>query len=55
MDTLGLDAVIRECDRLAAAYGDIYRVPDLLREMAEQGKTFYGDACVPSPGARIAA
>jgi 3-hydroxyacyl-CoA dehydrogenase/enoyl-CoA hydratase/3-hydroxybutyryl-CoA epimerase len=50
MDTLGLKAVIAECDRLAAAYGDLYAIPDLIRTMADQGKTFHGANAMPSPG-----
>jgi 3-hydroxyacyl-CoA dehydrogenase/enoyl-CoA hydratase/3-hydroxybutyryl-CoA epimerase len=55
MDTLGLAAVIAECDRLAAQYGDLYRLPDAVRQMAAQGRTFYGDNAAVSPGARQAA
>jgi 3-hydroxyacyl-CoA dehydrogenase/enoyl-CoA hydratase/3-hydroxybutyryl-CoA epimerase len=55
MDTLGLDAVIEECDRLAEAYGELYRLPGQLREMAAGGLTFYGETAAPSPGARRAA
>ena len=50
MDTLGLKAVIAECDRLAAAYGDLYAIPDLIRTMAAEGKTFQGVKAMPSPG-----
>ena len=50
MDTLGLGQVIAQCDRLQALHGDLYRVPDLLREMAQAGQTFHGAAARPSPG-----
>ena len=37
----GLPAFIEEADRLAEQYGDRFKVPTLLREMAEKGETFY--------------
>jgi 3-hydroxyacyl-CoA dehydrogenase/enoyl-CoA hydratase/3-hydroxybutyryl-CoA epimerase len=55
MDTLGLEAVIAECDRLRAAHGDLYAIPDTVRAMAAAGQTFHGDRAAPSPGARRAA
>jgi 3-hydroxyacyl-CoA dehydrogenase/enoyl-CoA hydratase/3-hydroxybutyryl-CoA epimerase len=55
MDTLGLPAVIAECDRLRAAYGDLYAIPDTVRAMAAAGQTFHGEGAAPSPGARRAA
>lgn len=54
MDTLGLTKVIAECDRLKAAYGDLYAIPDAVRAMAAAGQTFHGANAVPSPGARRA-
>ncbi|MEM8798648.1 MAG: 3-hydroxyacyl-CoA dehydrogenase NAD-binding domain-containing protein [Pseudomonadota bacterium] len=44
MDTVGLDKFVAECDRLAQTYGDRFAPPQLLRDMAAQGRTFYGDA-----------
>jgi 3-hydroxyacyl-CoA dehydrogenase/enoyl-CoA hydratase/3-hydroxybutyryl-CoA epimerase len=44
IETEGLANFVAEADRLAAAYGDRFSVPDSLREMAENGETFYGRA-----------
>ena len=54
IDTLGVANVVAECDRLAAAYGDQFKVPQLLRDMAKNGQTFFGKNAVKSPGARAA-
>lgn len=51
MDTIGLDKVVAECDRLAARYGEQYAAPQLLRGMAAEGKTFYGANRVTPPAA----
>lgn len=51
MDTIGLDKVVAECDRLAARYGSQYAAPQLLRGMAAEGKTFYGANRVTPPAA----
>lgn len=37
----GLDGFVAEADRLAAQYGDRFKVPDMLRDMAAKGETFY--------------
>ncbi|HQR02795.1 MAG: enoyl-CoA hydratase/isomerase family protein [Proteobacteria bacterium] len=42
MDTLGIPQVVAECDRLAAAYGEQFAPPRLLRDMARAGQTFHG-------------
>lgn len=55
MDTLGLPAVVAECDRLRDAYGDLYAIPDRVRQMAEHGETFHGDNAAASPGLRLSA
>lgn len=55
MDTLGLAAVIAECDRLSGLYGDLYAIPPLIREMAARHQTFYGENAVPSPGRTVGA
>lgn len=55
MDTLGLAAVIAECDRLRVAYGELYAIPDAIRTMAAAGQTFHGATAAPSPGAHRAA
>ena len=51
MDTIGLDKVLAECDRLAARYGSQYAAPQLLRDMAAEGRTFYGAHRVTPPAA----
>ncbi|MDT4795545.1 Fatty acid oxidation complex subunit alpha [compost metagenome] len=43
MDTLGIETVVRECDRLAASVdAERFAIPQLLRDMAAEGKTFHG-------------
>lgn len=42
IDTVGVAEFVKEADRLAAAYGDRFQVPELLREMAAKGETMYG-------------
>jgi len=50
MDTIGIGAVVAECDRLAARYdAKRFAVPPLLREMAVEGKTFYGPNRIVPP------
>ncbi|WP_345791838.1 3-hydroxyacyl-CoA dehydrogenase NAD-binding domain-containing protein [Thauera sp. JM12B12] len=51
MDTIGLDKVVAECDRLAARYGAQYAAPQLLRDMAARGQRFYGANRVLPPAA----
>jgi 3-hydroxyacyl-CoA dehydrogenase/enoyl-CoA hydratase/3-hydroxybutyryl-CoA epimerase len=52
MDTLGIAAVVRECDRLAATYDrERFAVPQLLRDMAADGRTFYGPNRLVPPAA----
>lgn len=43
IDQTGLKAFVGQADRYAARYGDRFQVPQLLRDMAAQGRTFYGD------------
>ncbi|MGB7405114.1 MAG: 3-hydroxyacyl-CoA dehydrogenase NAD-binding domain-containing protein, partial [Pacificimonas sp.] len=50
MDTLGLDHVVRTLDRLAQAHGERFAPPQLLRDMAAKGETFYS-----RPEAKMAA
>ncbi|WP_374482582.1 3-hydroxyacyl-CoA dehydrogenase NAD-binding domain-containing protein [Zoogloea sp.] len=53
MDTLGIAHVVAECDRLAATYAaDRYAIPQLLRDMAAEGRTFYGPNRIVPPAAR---
>jgi 3-hydroxyacyl-CoA dehydrogenase/enoyl-CoA hydratase/3-hydroxybutyryl-CoA epimerase len=42
MDQTGLKAFVAKADDLAAKYGDRFKVPQLLRDMAAKGETFYG-------------
>ena len=42
IDTVGVAEFVRECDRLAQAYGERFTPNALLRRMAENGETFYG-------------
>jgi len=42
IDAVGLDAFVRECDRLAQQYGARFAPPKLLRDMAAKGESFYG-------------
>ncbi len=41
IDTMGIQAFVAECDRLAAAYGPRFAVSDWLRARAETGETFH--------------
>ncbi len=43
IDQTGLKAFVAQADDYAARYGDRFKVPQLLRDMADQGRTFYGD------------
>jgi 3-hydroxyacyl-CoA dehydrogenase/enoyl-CoA hydratase/3-hydroxybutyryl-CoA epimerase len=42
LDMLGTPYAAKRCDQLAAAHGDRFACPALLREMAENGQSFYG-------------
>ncbi len=41
IETVGLKEFVAECDRMAEAYGERFKVPAMLREKAEKGETFY--------------
>lgn len=43
MDTIGLAEVVRTLDRLTQTYGERFAPPQLLRDMAAKGETFYGN------------
>ena len=43
IDQTGLKEFVAQADKYAAKYGDRFSPPQLLRDMAEQGRTFYGD------------
>ncbi|THD72819.1 3-hydroxyacyl-CoA dehydrogenase [Thalassobius vesicularis] len=42
LDMLGAEYAAERCDELEAAYGERFKCPALLREMAEKGQSFYG-------------
>ena len=42
IDGIGLPAFVFEADRLATLFGEHLRPPQLLRDMAANGQTFYG-------------
>ena len=43
IETVGLQQFVDECDRMAAAYGPRFAVPESLRERAASGRGFYSD------------
>ena len=42
LDILGAEYAAERCDQLAQKFGPRFNCPDLLREMAAKGQTFYG-------------
>lgn len=42
LDILGSEYAAARCDALEANYGERFKCPKLLREMAEKGQSFYG-------------
>ena len=42
LDILGSPYAAARCDELQASYGDRFACPDLLRDMANKGQSFYG-------------
>jgi 3-hydroxyacyl-CoA dehydrogenase/enoyl-CoA hydratase/3-hydroxybutyryl-CoA epimerase len=42
LDIIGAERAVALCDALEAAHGPHFSAPDLLREMAAKGETFYG-------------
>ncbi|MEM1020914.1 MAG: 3-hydroxyacyl-CoA dehydrogenase NAD-binding domain-containing protein [Pseudomonadota bacterium] len=44
MDTVGIDTIVAKLERLTQAYGARFSPPQLLRDMAAKGETFYGAA-----------
>ncbi|MDK3074864.1 3-hydroxyacyl-CoA dehydrogenase NAD-binding domain-containing protein [Sedimentitalea sp. JM2-8] len=42
LDIIGTPYAAERCDQLEAKYGERFKCPALLREMAEKGQTFYG-------------
>ena len=41
LDILGAGRAVEMCDALTATYGARFKAPDLLRDMAAKGQTFY--------------
>jgi len=44
LDILGADQAVAICDQLTEAYGERFSAPDMLRNMADKGESFYGNA-----------
>ncbi|MEL6508656.1 MAG: 3-hydroxyacyl-CoA dehydrogenase NAD-binding domain-containing protein [Pseudomonadota bacterium] len=42
LDIIGTPYAAERCDQLTETYGDRFKTPDLLREMAAKGQSFYG-------------
>ncbi len=42
LDMIGAGKAVEICDALAAAHGPRFAAPDLLRDLADKGETFYG-------------
>ncbi len=42
LDILGAPYAAERCDQLTAEFGERFSCPDLLREMADKGQSFYG-------------
>ncbi|MEM7678787.1 MAG: 3-hydroxyacyl-CoA dehydrogenase, partial [Myxococcota bacterium] len=42
LDTMGIAQFVAACDELAAKIGPRFEPPQMLRDMAAAGKTFYG-------------
>ena len=42
IDGVGVKNFVEQCDQLAQSHGPRFAPPTLLRDMAEQGRTFYG-------------
>ena len=42
LDIIGAPYAAERCDQLEAQYGERFKCPALLREMAEKGQSFYG-------------
>lgn len=54
IDGMGVAAFVAEADRLADLFGEHLRPPQLLREMAAKGETFYGPRARRMPAAKAA-
>ena len=42
LDMIGTPYAAERCDQLEAQFGERFKCPDLLREMAEKNQSFYG-------------
>ena len=42
LDIIGTPYAAERCDQLTEAFGDRFKTPDLLREMADKNQSFYG-------------
>lgn len=42
LDMMGIGQAVALCDRLTETYGERFKTPDLMREMAAKDETFYG-------------
>ena len=42
IDSIGIPEFVAELDRMEKAYGERFKAPQLLRDMAAKGETFYG-------------
>lgn len=42
LDMIGISYAVERCDRLEEAFGPRFKAPQLLRDMAAAGETFYG-------------
>jgi 3-hydroxyacyl-CoA dehydrogenase/enoyl-CoA hydratase/3-hydroxybutyryl-CoA epimerase len=42
IDMVGVEDFVTECDRLAQAHGARFSPPQMLRDMAAKGESFYG-------------
>ncbi|MEJ6403593.1 3-hydroxyacyl-CoA dehydrogenase NAD-binding domain-containing protein [Yoonia sp. 2307UL14-13] len=42
LDIIGAPYAAERCDQLTEQFGERFKTPELLREMAEKGQTFYG-------------
>ena len=42
LDMIGSEYAAERCEQLSAAYGERFACPDLLRDMAQKGQSFYG-------------
>jgi 3-hydroxyacyl-CoA dehydrogenase/enoyl-CoA hydratase/3-hydroxybutyryl-CoA epimerase len=41
IDTVGANSFVADCDRMADTYGERFKVPQQLREMAAKGTRYY--------------